>query len=104
MTERDGDRAYITHVLLDGGGVIGRHRKSDLASGEEKTWDCGDDADVFDIDGIRVGIAICYESVKPATCAALKAAGARIIPAPHAHGTDPDENMIVHRIAMGAPG
>ena len=49
-------------------------------------------------------IAICYESVKPATCAALKAAGARIIPAPHAHGTDPDESMIVHRIAMGAPG
>lgn len=91
MTEREGDRAYITHVLLDGRGIIGRHRKSELPSGEEKIWDCGNDKNVFEVNGICVGIAICYESVKPATCAALKAAGARIILAPYANATDPAE-------------
>ncbi len=91
MTERDGDRAYITHVLLDGDGVIGTHRKSDLAAGEEKTWDRGNDANVFEIRGVKVGIAICYESVNPPTCAKLRANGAEVILAPYANGTDPNE-------------
>lgn len=91
MTERDGNKAHITHVVLDGNGVIGTHRKSSLAAGEEKTWDPGDDANVFEINGIRMGIAICFESVHPPTCARLKANGAEIILAPYANGTDPTE-------------
>ncbi len=94
MTERDGDKAYVTHVLLDGKGVIGKHRKSRLAGwpkGEGTVWDQGDDANVFDVKGYKVGIAICYESVEPETCAALRAKGAEIILAPYANGTLPAE-------------
>jgi len=91
MTERDGDRVYIAHVLLDGRGVIGVHRKTRLAPGEEQYWDPGDDARVFEYRGIRLGIAICYESIHPEMCARLRAAGAEIILAPYANGTDPDE-------------
>lgn len=91
MTERDGDGAYITQVILDGDGVVGTHRKSELSPGEEKYWDDGDDARVFDIRGLRIGIAICYESVHPETCAKLRAHGAEIILAPHANGTNPEE-------------
>ncbi len=91
MTEKNGDRAHIAHVLLDGHGVIGVHRKTELAPGEEKYWDPGDDADVFDVRGVRIGIAICYESVHPRICARLRAAGAEVILAPYANGTDPDE-------------
>jgi len=91
MTERDGSSAYITQVLLDGKGIIGAHRKSELPAGEEKFWDPGSDANVFEIHGIRIGIAICYESVHPRICAALRAGGAEIILAPHANGTDPNE-------------
>lgn len=91
LTEQAGDCAYLTHVLLDGNGVIGRHRKKELASGEEKTWDPGDDVNVFEVRGVPVGIAICYESVHPRVCAELARGGARIILAPYANGTDPDE-------------
>ncbi len=94
MTELEGDKAYITHVLLNGTGVIGRHRKSSLAGGENgegRVWDRGNDANVFSINGYSVGIAICFESVHPQTCAALKANGAEIIFAPYANGTDPKE-------------
>ncbi|MGQ9651725.1 MAG: nitrilase-related carbon-nitrogen hydrolase [Phycisphaerae bacterium] len=91
MTERDGDKAYITHVVIDGKGVIGMHRKTSLAPGEEKTWDPGNDANVFEVKGVRVGIAICFESVHPPTCAKLRENGAEIILAPYANGTDPDE-------------
>jgi len=91
MTERNGEKVHITHVVLDGNGVIGTHRKTSLAPGEEKTWDPGDDANVFEVKGIRVGIAICFESVHPPTCAKLRANGAEVILAPYANGTDPDE-------------
>ncbi|GMU21416.1 MAG: hypothetical protein AMXMBFR13_15090 [Phycisphaerae bacterium] len=91
MTELEGDKAYITHAVIEGTGVIGKHRKSSLAPGEEKWWDEGSDANVFSIRGARVGIAICYESVHPPTCAALKANGAEIILAPYANGTEPVE-------------
>jgi (R)-amidase len=94
MTELDGNKAYITQVLLDGKGVIGKHRKSALAggeNGESKIWDKGSDANVFEVKGHTVGIAICFESVHPETCAALKAKGADIILAPYANGTSPNE-------------
>jgi (R)-amidase len=94
MTELDNGNAYITHALLDGNGVIGTHRKSALAggnNGEAKIWDIGNDANVFEIKGRRIGIAICFESVHPQTCAALKTNGAEIILAPFSNGTDPKE-------------
>jgi predicted amidohydrolase len=94
MTEKDGRNAYITHVLLDGEGVIGRHRKSSLAggaNGEGRTWEAGNDANVFDIAGVKIGVAICFESVHPETCRKLKANGAEIILAPYANGTQPEE-------------
>lgn len=97
MTERAGDNVYITQVVLDGNGVVAFHRKSSLAPGEEKTWDPGNDANVFEMKGIRIGIAICFESVHPPTCAKLRANGAEIILAPYANGTDPDELLTGRR-------
>jgi predicted amidohydrolase len=94
MTELDGDKAYITQVMVNGRGVIGKHRKSSLAggdNGEAKIWDPGNDTNVFHVKGRTIGIAICFESVHPETCAALAAKGAEIILAPYANGTDPNE-------------
>lgn len=99
MTELDGDRAYITHVLLDGDGVMGRHRKTALAGGargEARVWDRGDDREVFPFRDHTLGIAICFESVQPETCRALVADGADIILAPYANGTDSRE-ILDHR-------
>jgi predicted amidohydrolase len=97
MTEKNGDQAHITHVVLDGDGVIGYHRKTRVAPGEERTWDPGNDANVFEVQGVRIGIAICYESVHPETCRELKAGGAQLILAPYANGTDPNELLIGKR-------
>lgn len=94
MTERSEGRWFITHVLVGPDGVVGCHRKSALAggeSGEASVWDVGDDANVFDVDGFTVGMAICFESVHPQTCQALTASGAEVILAPFANGTLPAE-------------
>lgn len=94
MTELDGEASYITQVLLDGKGMIGKHRKTSLAggeNGERRAWHQGNDTNVFNIKGYTLGIAICFESVHPETCAALKAKGAEIILAPYGNGTSPNE-------------
>lgn len=67
--------------MLGGEGLIGKHRKSSLAGGEQgeaAVWNEGNDAKVFEVKGRQVGIAICYESVLPATCAKLRRNGAEI--------------------------
>jgi predicted amidohydrolase len=91
MSERAGDKVHITQAVIDGSGVIAYHRKTSLAPGEEKFWDPGNDANVFELKGVRIGIAICYASVQPPTCNKLRAGGAEVILAPYANGTDPDE-------------
>src|SRR5262245_50343274 len=94
MTEENDGKYYITHAIVGPDGVVGVHRKSSLAGGakgEATVWDAGDDANVFDIKGFRVGIAICFESVHPETCRKLKANGAEVILAPYANGTLPEE-------------
>ncbi len=94
MTEESDEKYFLTHVLVGPQGVMGFHRKSSLAggkSGEASVWNVGDDANVFDVKGFKVGIAICYESVRPETCRRLKANGAEVILAPYANGTLPSE-------------
>lgn len=94
MTEINGDHAYITHLLIGRDGILGVHRKSSLAGGpkgEAQVWDAGNDANVFEIKGRKIGVAICFESVHPDTCAALKRNQAEIILAPYANGTHPRE-------------
>lgn len=94
MTEKSGDKYYLTHAIIGPKGVVGFHRKSSLAggkTGEGAVWDKGDDANVFDVKGFKVGIAICFESVHPQTCRKLKAGGAELILAPYANGTQPAE-------------
>lgn len=91
IMERDGDKEHNTQVLVGPEGLIGKHRKSALPSGEEKWFDIGNDWNVFDINGIQIGIAICYESVHPETCQKLTANGAEVILAPYMNGVSARE-------------
>ena len=94
MTEKSGEKYFLTHVIVGPEGILGVHRKSSLAggsSGEASVWNVGNDANVFEINGFNIGIAICYESVHPETCRKLKANGAEVILAPFDNGTLPGE-------------
>ena len=94
ITEKSGEKYFLTHVIVGPKGILGFHRKSSLAcgsSGEASIWNVGSDANVFKINGLNIGIAICYESVHPEMCRKLKANGAEVILAPYANGTLPSE-------------
>jgi (R)-amidase len=91
IPEKFYNKVYNTQVLVGPRGLIGFHRKSSLPNGEEKRFDIGNDANVFTIRGVKVGIAICFESVHPETCRTLAKKGAQVILAPYSNGVTAKE-------------
>lgn len=76
---------YDTAVLINRHGeVIGRYRKSHLYPAEHGYFRAGDDLPVFDLDGLRVGVAICFEAAFPPIFSTLALRGAQLILNPSA--------------------
>jgi predicted amidohydrolase len=82
LFEKDGDnRLYNTYVCVNSSGLVAKHRKIHpfinawLSPGEEYT--------VFDLDGWKCGILICYDNNIIENVRATKLLGADIIFMPH---------------------
>jgi predicted amidohydrolase len=57
---------YDTSFLIDSSGkIVGKYRKTHLYPKEHQYFRAGDTLSVFEIDGIIVGSAICYEHAFP---------------------------------------
>jgi 5-aminopentanamidase len=80
LVEADGDRCYNTAVVTGPRGFVGRHRKIHLPDIERRSFDPGEpDTPVFDLDGVRVGLVVCFESWFPEYCRRLALGGADIL-------------------------
>ncbi|MGH2538410.1 MAG: carbon-nitrogen hydrolase family protein [Candidatus Promineifilaceae bacterium] len=82
LAERDpaGGRPYDTAVILSANGELaGRYRKSHLHPAEVACFAPGDELPVFQVDGLRVGVAICFEHAFPHIFTTLALRGAQII-------------------------
>ncbi|WP_298868364.1 carbon-nitrogen hydrolase family protein [uncultured Gimesia sp.] len=60
MIEQEGDKIYITAVVVRQGELLGRYRKSRLAP-FESIFEPGEKVPIFEVEGLRFGINICYE-------------------------------------------
>ena len=78
MIERRHDRYHNTALVVTGGRVTGRYRKTFLTAGES-VFTPGDAYPVFDRDGVRFGINICYDAQFPQAAAAVAAGGASVL-------------------------
>ena len=84
MAERDGERYYIAQVLVGPDGYLGKYRKSYPTSGEQACgFAPGGSFPVWDIDGFRFGILICFDGRHLETVEAMKNAQVDIIHHPH---------------------
>ncbi|MEJ7749110.1 MAG: carbon-nitrogen hydrolase family protein, partial [Candidatus Limnocylindrales bacterium] len=91
-TSGDPDRPYNTSVLLDpGGAVAATYRKIHLfdvaveagpADTESARVTAGDTAVCTDVDGVRVGLSICYDVRFPELYRSLALAGAQVLTVP----------------------
>lgn len=71
---------YDTAVLINRGGeFVGRYRKSHLYPAETHYFRAGDELPVFDLDGLRVGVATCFEAAFPPLFSTLAMQGAQVI-------------------------
>lgn len=94
MPERDGDRLYNTSFVFDSSGQeIARHRKVhlfdiDVKGGqrflESEVFTPGDAVTCFDVDGVRLGLCICFDIRFPELFRLMALDGAQAIVVPAA--------------------
>ena len=71
---------YDSAVLIDSSGhICGRYRKSHLYPTEHRVFRPGDALPVFELDGLRVGLAICFEAAFPPIFSSLALQGAQVV-------------------------
>lgn len=74
------DLLYDTAVLFDRQGeLVGRYRKSHLYPAENQFFQAGNSLPVFVVDGLHVGIAICFEAAFPPIFSTLAIQGAQVV-------------------------
>lgn len=61
LAERDADRVYNTAVVVSKGRYVGKYRKIHLSDFEKKLFDRGGENRVFEVDGLTLGVQICFD-------------------------------------------
>lgn len=94
----------IAAVVIDAGGaIIGWQPKTQLDPSEEPHYVAGAGRRVFDLGGLRFGVATCHEAFRyPEISRSLALAGAQVVFVPHFVGTD-DGSLPPHWLAPGSP-
>ena len=80
IVEKAGNKFYNSAVIAGPDGMIGKYRKSHLFFEEKKFFDAGDTGfQVFNINGVCIGIMICFDWWFPESARTLSLLGADII-------------------------
>lgn len=84
--ERDGDTIFNSATLVDRDGrILARHHKVHLYGDVDRVYRPGATLDALaEIDGVRVGVLICYDVEFPESVRALALAGADLVAVPTA--------------------
>ena len=81
LIELENDRLFNTAIVVHRGRLIGRYRKAYLLGGEQ-FFDAGTETPLFEVDGLRFGINICYDTNFPAAAAKIAERGGSLIVCP----------------------
>lgn len=61
LAEKDGEKVFNTAVIVSKGRYIGKYQKIHLSDFEKKFFDRGNENKIFDVDGINIGVQICFD-------------------------------------------
>jgi len=81
LIEVEDGRLFNTAIVVHRGVLVGRYRKAHLLAGEQ-IFDAGSDSPVFEVQGLRFGINICYDTNFPDAARKLADLGASLIVCP----------------------
>ncbi len=83
LPEIEKDKLFISAVLVGPKGLIGKYRKSHLFMREKDIFTPGDSGfSVFEANGLKVGMLICFDWIFPEATRTLALAGAHLIAHP----------------------
>ena len=94
MAEKDDDgRLFASHLVVLPDGIAGTYRKLHIAPPEQVIFTEGQQVPLFKIQGINVGIQLCYDAHFPELATRMALDGADVIFIPHAspRGTPPQK-------------
>jgi predicted amidohydrolase len=81
--ERENDRIYNSLLIVSGDRVIGSYRKIHLFYKEHFWFAPGDRMPaVYEINGVRIGVMICFDWIFPEVCRALALKGMQVLAHP----------------------
>ncbi len=81
LIEEENENLYNTAVVIKGGELMGRYRKTHLLEGE-RIFTAGSEYPVFHINGLKFGINICYDTQFPEAVTNVAMQGASLILCP----------------------
>jgi predicted amidohydrolase len=81
LIEADGENLYNTAVVIHRRTLMGRYRKRHLLGGE-RCFQPGDNVQTFDVDGLRFGINICFDTNFPSAAMRVAEQGAKLLVCP----------------------
>jgi predicted amidohydrolase len=81
LIEAERETLFNTAIVVNRGVLIGRYRKAHLLSGEQ-IFHAGSEGSIFEVDGLRFGINICYDTNFPQAARKLKDLGASLMVCP----------------------
>ena len=81
LIEKENKGLFNTAVVIRNGKLLGKYRKTHLLEGE-RIFTAGAEYPVFEINSLRFGINICYDTQFPGPAAKLAAQGVRLILCP----------------------
>ncbi|MFH1688654.1 MAG: nitrilase-related carbon-nitrogen hydrolase [Candidatus Eisenbacteria bacterium] len=80
FAERAGDRLYNSSILVPPDGTVSVYRKVQLFHNEKRIFDPGDRCpSVVEVDGVRLGMMICFDWIFPEIARTLALKGADIL-------------------------
>jgi predicted amidohydrolase len=104
LEDEDGKRYNVQIVIDPQGRIVGLHRKIWLTA-EKGYTEAGGAHNVFDVKGLKVGIAICADGTDRKNLEALVKNGAQLIYGPHANTTGgTSAGWYKFRAPWGGPG
>ncbi len=94
MAEKDDKgRIFASHLVVTPENISGIYRKIHIAPPERKVFSPGNSVPLFEIEGVKLGIQLCYDAHFPGLSTRMAIDGADIIFMPHAspRGTPPQK-------------
>jgi predicted amidohydrolase len=100
----DAGRQIVSAVFDATGALLGYQTKNQLDPTEEPLYVPGDTRQVFEINGVKFGVAICHEGFRyPETVRWAARRGAKLVFHPHCTGSDRDGIRLTQFASSEAP-